>query len=51
MAKGLRNMSEIERREAVRRRLANGTKGLGYWAAVDAQKRIEKAAEEKKHQD
>ena len=48
MSKGLRSMTEQERREAIERRISNvprdpGTKkpigGLGYWAAVDATKK------------
>lgn len=46
MSKGLRNMTKKEQSEAVQRRLANGSKGLGYWAAVDAKKKIEKASKE-----
>ena len=40
MSKSLRSMSELERKEAIARRLASNTKGLGYWAAVDAQTHI-----------
>ena len=39
MSKSLRSMSEIERRAAIARRLASNTKGLGYWAAIDAVKK------------
>ena len=39
MSKSLRSMSTVERRKAIARRLASGTKGLGYWAAVDAQRK------------
>ena len=48
MSKGLRNMAEQERREAIERRTSNVPKdsetkkpigGLGYWGAVDAIKK------------
>ena len=39
MSKSLRSMSEYERSAAISRRLKSESKGLGYWAAVDAQKR------------
>jgi len=42
MSKSLRSMSEHESRLAISRRLASGSKGLGYWAAHDAS---EKAAQ------
>lgn len=42
MAKSLRSMSEREREEAIADRLEKKTKGLGFWAAVDALKKIEK---------
>lgn len=44
MSKSLRSMSEFERKAAIARRLASNTKGLGYWAAVDAQARLTKRA-------
>ena len=44
MSKSLRSMSESERKAAIARRLASNTKGLGYWAAVDAQARPTKRA-------
>ena len=44
MSKSLRSMSESERRAAIARRLSSNTKGLGYWAAVDAQARLTKRA-------
>lgn len=44
MSKSLRSMSESERKAAIARRLASNTKGLGYWAAVDAQARLTKRA-------
>jgi hypothetical protein len=37
-------MSESERKAAIARRLSSNTKGLGYWAAVDAQARLTKRA-------
>lgn len=39
MTKALRNMSETERKNAIERRIANKTMGLGYWAAMDAKKK------------
>lgn len=42
MSKGLRNMSKDEREQAIRRRLSNTVRGLGYWGAVDASARIVK---------
>ena len=36
MSKGLRNMSKMERVEAIQRRIKNATRGLGYWGAIDA---------------
>ena len=42
MAESLRSMSESERKAAIARRLSSNTKGLGYWAAVDAQARLTK---------
>jgi hypothetical protein len=44
MSKSLRSMSESERKAAIARRLSANTKGLGYWAAVDAQARLTKRA-------
>jgi hypothetical protein len=44
MSKSLRSMSESERKAAIARRLSSNTKGLGYWAAVDAQARLTKRA-------
>lgn len=38
MSKSLRSMSKQEQEKAIARRLQSNTKGLGYWAAVDAQK-------------
>lgn len=40
MAKAIRRYPKSVREGVIRRRLANPTKGLGYWAAVDAQNRI-----------
>ena len=37
MSKSLRSMPESKRKEAIARRIASQTKGLGYWAAIDAQ--------------
>ena len=36
MSKSLRSMSNSERIAAIQRRIKNATKGLGYWAAMDA---------------
>lgn len=44
MSKSLCSMSESERKAAIARRLSSNTKGLGYWAAVDAQARLTKRA-------
>ena len=41
MSKGLRNMSKEEQKAAIARRLEKNTGGLGYWAAVDAKRKIE----------
>jgi len=36
MSKGLRNIKDqVELKRTIERRINNGTKGLGYWAAVD----------------
>ncbi len=47
MAKSLRSYPESVRREVIARRLQSNTKGLGYWAAVDASARLVKAAKQK----
>ena len=39
MSKGLWNMTKDERKAAIARRVNNTLKGLGYYAALDAQKR------------
>jgi len=39
MSKPLRSMSDVERKQAIARRLASQSKGLGYWAAVDADRK------------
>ena len=44
MSKALCKMNRNERTQAVSRRIANKTKGLGYWAAMDAQVRELKKA-------
>lgn len=44
MSKSLRSMSESERKATIARRLSSNTKGLGYWAAVDAQARLTQRA-------
>ena len=36
MSKSLRNMSNSERIAAIQRRIKNNTRGLGFWAAMDA---------------
>jgi hypothetical protein len=38
MSKAIRSYPQSERRSVVSRRLEHKTGGLGYWAAVDAQK-------------
>jgi len=40
MSKRLRSMSNAEQRKAIARRLNEKKKGLGYWAAVDAIKKM-----------
>lgn len=42
MTKALRNIKKEDQQKAIERRIASNTKGLGYWAAVDAKKKIEK---------
>ena len=37
MSKSLQSMTDSERQAAISRRLLHGERGLGYWAAVDAQ--------------
>ena len=39
MSKSLRSIPQEKRQEAIRRRLEQKIKGLGYWAAVDAIKK------------
>jgi hypothetical protein len=39
MSKSIRSYPQSERRVVIARRLQSKTSGLGYWAAVDAQKR------------
>ena len=41
MSKSLRSMTKEGRAKAIERRLKSQTKGNGYWAAVDAKKKIE----------
>ena len=38
MSQGLRKMTEDQKKRAITRRLKHKTGGLGYWAAIDAQK-------------
>jgi len=38
MSKSIRSYPQSERRSVVTRRIDHKTGGLGYWAAVDAQK-------------
>lgn len=47
MSKGLNQYSEYERMIAIRRRLAQSeaVRGLGYWAAKDATRKIKEEAE------
>ncbi len=40
MSKGLCNMTLSDRARAISRRLQGNERGLGYWAAIDAQKKI-----------
>ena len=40
MAKSLRSIkSDLQRKKTIARRIASKTMGLGYWAAIDAQKK------------
>lgn len=40
MAKSLRSITnDVERKQVISRRLQGKEKGLGYWGAVDAEKR------------
>ncbi len=41
MSKSLRSMSPEERQKAIERRIKENKGGLGYWAAVDAKKKME----------
>jgi len=50
MSKGLRNMTEKERKEAIKRRINSRTGGIGYWAAVDAIKEKEKEKEKENNE-
>jgi len=40
MSKGLRSMTKAEQRQTIARRLKENKRGLGYWAAVDAKKKV-----------
>ena len=40
MSRSLRSMQKDERKTAIDRRLKSETKGLGYWAAIDAAVKI-----------
>lgn len=40
MSKGLRNYPEKQRISVIERRIKSKTKGLGYWAAVDALSKV-----------
>lgn len=40
MSKSLRSMDKEKRIKVIEHRLKNQTKGNGYWAAVDAKKKI-----------
>lgn len=42
MSKGLNQLTPYERKKAIKRRLemSEAMRGLGYWAAVDAQERM-----------
>lgn len=41
MSKSLRSMKPEERKQAIDRRIRNKTGGLGYWAVMDAKKKME----------
>ena len=47
MSKALRSMEPAEQSRAIKRRLAQADKGLGYWSAVDAKNLIAKRAAKK----
>lgn len=47
MSKSLRSMSPQERQNAIHRRIAEETSGLGYWAAVEAMKKANMQGKEK----
>ena len=40
MSKSLKSMSAEERKQAIDRRIRNKTGGNGYWAAMDAKKKM-----------
>jgi len=40
MAKSIRSFPKEKRAEVIARRLKGETKGLGYWAAVDAKNKL-----------
>jgi len=48
MSKSIRSYPEAERRAVIARRIKADTKGLGYWSAVEADKRPKKGVPEKK---
>lgn len=39
MSKSLRSMSDVNKKQAIARRLKQQKDGLGYWAAKDAKKK------------
>ena len=45
MSKPIRSYPKAQRIEVVKRRLTQAVKGLGYWAAVDAKRRIKEGKE------
>lgn len=47
MSKSIKSYPESKRKEVIERRLKNDARGLGYLAALDAQKRAEKKQTEK----
>jgi hypothetical protein len=44
MSKALSSMKPEEKSKAIARRLQQTVKGLGYWAAKDAQKKVSKSS-------
>lgn len=40
MSKAIRRYSEADRKMVIERRIKGETKGLGYWATIDARKHL-----------